>query len=181
MRFLGTVAECVRVCAQTEGRWGWVFVAGNRVQEELAQARFENGCRGFRRPIQGMLASALAVKKRVKEAKPQRERGRRARRPAAAPATSSPESRAQLRIVHRSGFYSGGRAWVELGFHASRCPRPGFGVCRDLPSRLGALKGSEPLLPMARFEEVGTSPWHPRLHARTYDLSPCSETASSIS
>lgn len=52
---------------------------------------------------------------------------------------------------------------------------------RDLPSRLGALKGSEPLLPMARFEEVGTSPWHPRLHARTYDLSPCSETASSIS
>lgn len=79
------------------------------------------------------------------------------------------------------GLYSGGRARVGLGFCASRCPRLGFGVSRDLPSPLGALKGFESLRPPARFEEVCASPWHPRLHARPYDPSPCSETASSIS
>lgn len=104
LRFLGTVAECVCVCAQREGRWGWVLVAGNRGQEELIQERSEKGGRGLKRPIQGMLASALAVKKEVKEAKPQQERGRRARRPVAVLAASSPASRAQLRIVHRSAF-----------------------------------------------------------------------------
>lgn len=77
MCFLRTVAECVCVCTQGEGRWGWVFGAGNGGQEALAQERSEKGCwRGFRRRIQGMLASAPAVKKRVKGAKPQREPGR---------------------------------------------------------------------------------------------------------
>lgn len=181
MRFPGTVAECVRVCARGEGRWGWGFVAGNRGQKELAQARFENGCRGFRRPIQGMLASAPAVKKRVKRSEASARAGKASPPPsrgAGSQLTRQPYTTPDLASL---GFYSGGRARVGLGFRASRCPRPGFGVWWDLPSRLGALKGSESLLPLARFGEVATSPWHPRLHARPNDPSPCSETASSIS
>lgn len=77
-------------------------------------------------------------------------------------------------------FHSGGRAGVEPGFGASRCPSPlGWSLSGSPePTRF---QGSKALSPLTGFEKVGTFPWHHRLHARPYDRSACSEAASSIS
>lgn len=66
-------------------------------------------------------------------------------------------------------------------FPCKSLPQAGVWGLLGSPEPTGCSQGFRALLPLARFEEVGTSPWHPRLHARTYDPSPCSETASSIS
>lgn len=125
-----------------------------------------------------MPASAWAVKKRS----PARELGRRARRRAAELATRLARKPRATPDRAALGFHSRGRVRVGQDFGASRFLSPQCAVCQGLPGQLDALKASDSFPPQAGFGKVDTtSPWHPRLNARPYDLPPCAEGASSIS
>lgn len=103
MRFLSTVAECVCVCKQADGSWGWGSVVGNQGQEELAQERSEKGMpRTVSAWTRECPALAQLAKKPGKAIEPLPLPGRRASLRAAVLESCSPANRTQLRIAHRS-------------------------------------------------------------------------------
>lgn len=167
------------VCAQGEGRWSWGFVAENRGQEELT---------GSGEVREGILASwepdlgDACIRLGCQEAKPSERAGKASPplgRGAGSQLTRQPRATPDRAAL---GFHSRGRVRVGQDFGASRFLSPQCAVCQGLPGQLDALKASDSFPPQAGFGKVDTtSPWHPRLNARPYDLPPCAEGASSIS